>query len=376
MMQPKKFDMTYIFGSGRSNYIYSEENFPKEFFYGYFDMRNKLDHINFIEFIPKNKKGVFNTFLFFLSKLLRKVTKLSFFIENVCTFKNFRTLLQTKHIVLTNDRIGISLLPLLIIFKIFKINKSTVFVMGLLAKDTDNLISHIFQRYFLTIFFKSVNNFIFLSKGECEQAKVSFKKHREKFYFIPFCVDTTFWKDSNNSDREIILFIGNDGRREYNFVLQLASRMPEYKFIFITSNINKKDLLSKNVTLIKGQWNEKLLSDLEIRDIYNKSILSIIPIKNSYQPSGQSVALQSMAMNVPVMITNTSGFWDKDTFLDNKNIFFIEKNNIETWKKRIDKVIEDKDLLKQVTLNSKKLVNERYNTNLFFKTLEKIIEDN
>ena len=42
----------------------------------------------------------------------------------------------------------------------------------------------------------------------------------------------------------------------------------------------------------------------------------------------------------------------------------------------LDKVIEDKDLLKQVTLNSKKLVNERYNTNLFFKTLEKIIEYN
>ena len=376
MMQPKKLDMTYIFGSGRSNYIYSDENFPKEFFYGYFDMRKKLDHLNLIEFLPKKKKRVLNTFLFFLSKLLRKVTKLSFFIENVCTFKNFRTLLQTKHIVLTNDRIGISLLPLLIIFRIFKINKSTVFVMGLLAKDTNNLISHIFQRYFLIIFFKSVNNFIFLSKGECEQAKVSFKKYREKFYFIPFCVDTNFWKDSNNSDRETILFIGNDGRREYNFVTQLASRMPENKFIFITSNINKEDLLSKNVTLIKGQWNEKLLSDLEIRDIYNKSILSIIPIKNSYQPSGQSVALQSMAMNVPVMITNTSGFWDKDIFLDNKNIFFIEKNNIEIWKKRIDKVIEDKDLLKEVTRNSKNLVNERYNTNLFYQTLEKIIDDN
>ena len=376
MMQSKKLNMTYIFGSGRSNYINSDENFPKEFFYGYFDMRKKLDHLNLIEFLPKKKKRVLNTFFFFLSKLLRKVTKLSFFIENVCTYKNFRTLLKTNHIVLTNDRIGTSLLPFLIIFRIFKINKSTVFVMGLLAKDTNNLISHIFQRYFLTIFFKSVNNFIFLSKGECEQAKVSFKKYKDKFYFIPFCVDTNFWKDSNNSDKEIILFIGNDGRREYNFVLQLASEMPEYKFIFITSNINKKDLLSKNVTLIKGQWNEKLLSDLEIRDIYNNSILSIIPIKNSYQPSGQSVALQSMAMNVPVMITDTSGFWDKDAFIDNKNIFFIKKNNIDIWKKRINEVIEDKDLLKEVTRNSNKLVNEQYNTNLFYKALQEIIDNN
>ena len=39
--------------------------------------------------------------------------------------------------------------------------------------------------------------------------------------------------------------------------------------------------------------------------------MTIIPLKNSIQPSGQSVALQSMACGTPVVITETFGFWDK-----------------------------------------------------------------
>ena len=52
---------------------------------------------------------------------------------------------------------------------------------------------------------------------------------------------------------------------------------------------------------------------------YEQSNLSIIPLKNSLQPSGQSVALQSMSMEVPVLMTKTDGFWDHSVFDNNKN---------------------------------------------------------
>ena len=109
------------------------------------------------------------------------------------------------------------------------------------------------------------------------------------------------------------------------FALSLASNMPQFEFIFVTSNINKKDINSQNVTLIEGQWNKKILSDEEVKNIYNSSLLTIIPIKDSYQPSGQSVALQSMSMGVPVLITETIGFWDKDIFKNNENIFLLKR---------------------------------------------------
>lgn len=376
MVQTKKMSITYVFGDGRSKHILSKENFAKEFFYGFFEFKDEFKNIDFIEFSPKNKKSFINSFFFIFSKVLRKISKLSFFFENICTYKNLNILSKSKYIILTNDRIGISTLPLLLILKIFKKSKSTVIVMGLLAKDTRNIISHITQRLLLIIFFKTVNNFIFLSKGEFNQAKMSFKKYKKKFYFVPFCIDTNFWEQKNNLNSKSILFIGNDGRREYDFAIKLAANMPEFDFTFVTSNINKNDIRSQNITLIEGQWNKKILSDEEVKNIYNESILTIIPIKDSYQPSGQSVALQSMSMGVPVLITETIGFWDKDVFKDGENIFFIEKNDINKWSNKIKEIIQNKKITNQVIDNSFNLVKNNYNTDFFYKELKEIIFKN
>lgn len=376
MVQTKKMSITYVFGDGRSKHILSKENFAKEFFYGFFEFKDEFKNIDFIEFSPKNKKSFINSFFFIFSKVLRKISKLSFFFENICTYKNLNILSKSKYIILTNDRIGISTLPLLLILKIFKKSKSTVIVMGLLAKDTRNIISHITQRLLLIIFFKTVNNFIFLSKGEFNQAKMSFKKYKKKFYFVPFCIDTNFWEQENNLNSKSILFIGNDGRREYDFAIKLAANMPEFDFTFVTSNINKNDIRSQNITLIEGQWNKKILSDEEVKNIYNESILTIIPIKDSYQPSGQSVALQSMSMRVPVLITETIGFWDKDVFKDGENIFFIEKNDINKWSNKIKEIIQNKKITNQVIDNSFNLIKNNYNTDFFYKELKEIIFKN
>ena len=97
--------------------------------------------------------------------------------------------------------------------------------MGLLAKQTTNLISHIFQRILLNIFFTLGSNFIFLSKSECKQAEECLIRNiQEKFHYVPFCIDTSFWKrdDLKKIEKTKILFIGNDGRREYDLVLEIA----------------------------------------------------------------------------------------------------------------------------------------------------------
>ena len=369
----KKIKATYIFGGGRKNLIYSKNNFAKDFFYGYFQMKHEIEDLNFVEFSSSKQKGLINKFLYLVSKVLRKISKLSFFFENICTYKNFKTLKNSKRLIITNDRIALSLIPFLIVFKIFKLNSSSVIVMGLLAKETSNLLSHITQRLLLNIFFKLVDNFIFLSKGEFNQANISFKRYKNKFHFIPFSVDEKYWVRDESKKKNKILFIGNDGRREYDFALNIASSMPEYEFLFVTSNIEQSSIKSKNVKLVKGQWNQKLLTDDEIKEIYNESLLSIIPIRNSYQPSGQSVALQSMSMNVPVIITETIGFWDKDVFIDNFNIFFVSENKLDIWTKKIRDVLNNQSMTKHVIDNSKKLITEQYNTDLFYRKIKKVI---
>jgi glycosyltransferase involved in cell wall biosynthesis len=374
-MQIEKTEITYVFGFGRSKLISSTDKFANDFFYGFFKFLTDGNNINYIEFQDNSENPNSKKITSFISKVLRKISKLSFFLENILSLKNFKVLWNTKHIIATNDRIGISLLPFLIIYKLLRVNKTSVIVMGLLAKQTTNIISHISQRILLNIFFSLGSNFIFLSKSECKQAEVSYKKYKDKFHFVPFCVDTSFWmrEDERKINRNKILFIGNDGRREYDLVLQIAKAMPQYEFLLITSNIQLSLIESDNVKLIKGSWNKRILSDHQLRDYYHQGLLSIIPIKNTYQPSGQSVALQSMSMKVPVLISDTIGFWDKEMFINNENIFFISDNNLDTWVDRIQKILSDTQLTNMVSLNGNKTAVENYDSEYFYNSLNKII---
>jgi hypothetical protein len=75
----KNPSILYIFGFGRSKLINSEKVYPNDFFYGYFDVKDKYKKTSFIEFESGIKNNFFNKVLTIFSKILRKLTKLSFF---------------------------------------------------------------------------------------------------------------------------------------------------------------------------------------------------------------------------------------------------------------------------------------------------------
>ena len=116
------------------------------------------------------------------------------------------------------------------------------------------------------------------------------------------------------------------------------------------------------------------MSDYDLKKLYLESFLTIIPLKNTYQPSGQSVALQSMSLGTPVMISNTSGFWDDSSFFDNENIFFIEEEEeVSAWVNKILKVYKDFKLLEKLSNNAKHKVINDYNLYKFDEKIKNII---
>ena len=80
-----------------------------------------------------------------------------------------------------------------------------------------------------------------------------------------------------------------------------------------------------------------------------------------------------MSMNVPVIITKTKGFWDYDTFENNRNIIFAEKNDIELWESLIENLFKDNSLYGNLTMNAKKTMEDDYNQDKLFKKFLKII---
>ena len=370
-MNKHKKTVSYVFGAGRLKKLTSGEKIAREFFYGYyFFSENK--NVPIIEMkLPNESK---NVLLNYIDKILRKLTKLPIYTKDILNIQNFKTLLNTQTLVITTDLLALSLLPYLIIAKLIKSIEIHVIVMGLFGRRPNNFVLRIFQNVYVNLLISITTAFIFLGKGEYDYALERRKKSSQKFHFLPFSIDTDFWMSEDltteiqNND---VLFVGNDGKRDFKLLKEIAERMPDVNFTFITSQISNLNLT--NVELLKGNWNEQILTDELIKSYYLSSKLTIIPLVDSLQPSGQSVALQSMSCGTPVLITNTDGFWDRDKFIDDENIIFINERDSEEWELVIRSLLKDKKNLDRISKNGKGLIYSEFNLTKFNQKLEKII---
>jgi glycosyltransferase involved in cell wall biosynthesis len=213
-----------------------------------------------------------------------------------------------------------------------------------------------------------------LGKGEHGFFDTQYPELEDKFVFIPFGIDTDFWRPSGISARNAepyILFVGNDLNRDFELLLNIASNCSDMRFKFVTSRLSPS-VCPRNVELISGKWQSAILSDQGLRSLYGRCMMVIIPLKESLQPSGQSVALQAMACGKPVVITKTRGFWDLSEFEDNKHLVFCELNNLEEWVRKISSLIEDDEFRSLLWSESRKLVKEKYNSRNFSEKLAKM----
>ena len=145
--------------------------------------------------------------------------------------------------------------------------------------------------------------------------------------------------------------------------------MTNVNFKVLSSRLNKNDFDFKNVEVIEGVWWKNLVSDNDIKKLYSEALLTVLPLKESLQPSGQSVALQSMSMGTPVMITETKGLWDMKNLKNNENIFLMKENDVLEWKQKINEISQNNKILKKVSSNGLETIKSIYNIDSFDKAV-------
>ena len=361
--------ITFIFTKGRSIRLNDNES-AKEFLYSYNYFEKNFKNTELFEYQENDNES---RFLKFLDKVLRKMTGLPFYTQERPNKSQKKIISESSYLIYTNHRHGLSYLPYFLFNKRDK--NISVILMGLIKDNYGNKIQNYFATSLLKILFKVYDNLIFLSKGEFEKAASKFTKYKDKFNFLPFSIDTDFWITSqDNIKKNFVLFIGNDGNREYEKVVQLVNEMKDYSFILVTSKINREEIKNEKCQIINGNWLENKYTDSDIRKFYKQAKITILPLKESLQPSGQSVALQSMSMKVPVMITATEGFWDYSKFGDKENIFFVDNNDIKLWQTSIEDLFHDDDLLKKVSASAYETIQENYKLKEFYKGIKKILK--
>ena len=118
--------------------------------------------------------------------------------------------------------------------------------------------------------------------------------------FVPYCSDV---KERNTEVRldEGYVFTGGYTNRDYPLMLQLAERMPERRFLFVASKLNKGlESLPSNVELKRD------VSPEEFGRLMEGASIVVVPLKEDVGSSGQMLCLQAMRYHKPIVYTDVS----------------------------------------------------------------------
>jgi hypothetical protein len=167
--------------------------------------------------------------------------------------------------------------------------------------------------------------------ADSEEAEIR-KRFKPDTYGIKsgwFGVDEAFWTmPVAPTFRGGVLAVGNDGRRDYSSLVEAARLLPSIPFTVVT-RLDAPDNLPKNVGWRRGDWKENAVSDGGLRELYQTAACVVVPLKESIQPSGQSVAMQAMMCGAPVVITKTSGWWGSNVIRDGNEVTLVSPKNAE-----------------------------------------------
>ena len=361
----KNIKVTYLYKKGRKNRLENQIPCPSEFFYGYKELleEKNLD-INFFEEFDLDLE-VKNIFLNKVCNLLSKII-FNFPLNPVIGFlinKSFKKLNNTDYIIATTNTLGI----ILSVAKILKLTRSKILFinMGLFPKKPNSL-----KRLFFKYLFNSIK-LLTISKTEYELLKIYFKNNAK---YMPFGVDANFWVAKDNVlKNKYVLAIGNDKARDWETLIK--SWDDTFPFLKIITSLPVKTT-KNNIEVIRGNWHAEILSDVEMRNLYNNSEFVIIPLKQTYQPSGQSTCLQAMSCSKAVIISNIKGIWDRDLLKHGENIFFVNPGDQKDLNKGINTLIKDLEMRKRIEKQGRLLIEDHFNVINMKNNLKTIFEEN
>jgi len=212
------------------------------------------------------------------------------------------------------------------------------------------------------IAYKSADEIILTSKEDKEFVEKRFKIPSSKIEVIPNYIDVDLFKPLDiPKEKNRIIFIGRLEEQKNLFnLIEAITNLPA-KLVLVGSGSLKEKLkkFSKekkaNVEFKKNIANEKLPEEL------NKSEIFILP---SLYEGCPKTLLEAMACGLSCIGTNVEGIKE---ILKHKENGYLCKTDVNSIKKAISEVLNDKALQQEISQNAKQTILENFN-------LEKVIK--
>jgi glycosyltransferase involved in cell wall biosynthesis len=287
----------FVFRSGRRERL--SDGGPREFLYGYAELAAQTDACGFLD---ENDFGLaqpwptlFEALANRLSHLLgvhpRTLWRLAL---GRTRFAGFATVVSTNHSI----GFAVAILKRLRLLEADAI----LLTMGLVGRDSSWL-RIAWLRWLL-----GETKLAVLSKSESAHLRRLFGSKLDIVDFT-FGIDLDFWTPApEEQQNDEVLSVGNDPNRDFETLIQ--AWQPDFPNLTIVTSLPVASD-KPNVRIEPGDWRRQTISDQDLRDRLRRARFVVVPLHDTWQPSGQSAALQAMACARPVILTANRGLWDR-----------------------------------------------------------------
>ncbi|MCD6149976.1 glycosyltransferase family 4 protein [bacterium] len=234
----------------------------------------------------------------------------------------------------------------------------------------------LYQKLWIGFFIKKLDKLIAVGNQTIKEG-VARKMPEEKFVFIPNGVDTEKFKrdktrDISNlvikeksSERKIILTLGRLAKRKgVTWFINNVMRQLDKNIIYVVAGEGKdKRAIEKAVKKNDLQNRIKLLGNISNEEklkLYNNVDVFIQPnieVKGDMEGFGL-VVLEAASCELPVVASNLEGL--KDAIQNGQNGFLVKPYDSESYKKKIEYLLNDDGFRKKFGQRARKYTIENY----------------
>jgi len=202
------------------------------------------------------------------------------------------------------------------------------------------------------------------------QARAARKRFpRAEVRVIPFGVDVDWLGEGGPQPRHgsSVLSVGTNEGRDFG---TLVAALPDDLFLtIVTDELNALKLrsVSERVRVRTAVPIE------ELRDLYHRASMLVLPLREAHQSSGQTVLLENMACGTPIIVSDVSSV--RDYVIHGQSALVVPPGDAEALRWAITRLLSDPEIRQALGQNAKYAVRESWSSMRYGTSLAAILNE-
>jgi len=203
--------------------------------------------------------------------------------------------------------------------------------------------------------YRRLDTIVAYGSGEVDVLKSWLGEDGPPVVFVPFGVDTEYFRpEPSGAPGADVVSIGADPRRDYELLVAVARRRPEWSFIVVASRDHAAQLAN-----VPGNVHVELDVPLGVvRDRLRSARVVALPVRDNTYSGATTVLLQAMATGKPVVVSRTAAITRGYELENERNCLLVPPGDGAALESAIAGLLADRERADAVGAHARETVEQ------------------